>query len=179
MTLMRTGFILFLAAAIAAGCAGPHAGDAEPLERPRSIQGEAGGDDDADRDRCRTNFYGDPHRGTRRADEAREMARLSDGVLLRAERSRGEEREAAVLEAMSQLVAALERDPYGPEPTYKLAVAYALVDRRACSLRLLERVAELQALPEVAAEAGRMIQRAKRDMIFDAFRDEADAALSP
>ena len=175
---MRNAFLTLLTAALVSGCAGPHAADPEPLERPTPIRGDADGDS-AQPDRCRTNFYAEPHSGSRDVDEAREMARMTDGVLLRAERSRGEEREAAVLEAMHQLVAALERDPYGPEPTYKLAVAYALVDRKACSLRLLERIAELTAMPEVEAEAGRIIQRAKRDMTFDAFREEADAALSP
>jgi hypothetical protein len=175
---MRSALIVIAAAAIATGCAGPHAGDPEPLERPRPQQVEAG-DERAEAGGCRTNFYGDPHTAPRQAERAREMARMSDGVLLRAERSRGEEREAAVLEAMQQLVAALERDPYGPEPTYKLAVAYALVDRQACAIRLLERIAELTAMADVQAEAGRIIQRARRDMVFDAFRDEADAALTP
>lgn len=175
---MRSIVSALAAAVLAAGCAGPRAGEPEPLERPRPQDAESD-EDSSESDRCRTNFYDEPHTGEREADRAREMADLTDGVLLRAERSSGEEREAAVLEAMDQLVAALEKDPYGPEPTYKLAVAYALAERNACAIRLLERIAELTAMPDVQAEAGRMVERAKRDIIFDAFRDEADAALSP
>ncbi len=173
---MRAGFTILGAVAFAAACAGPHSGEAEPLERPSPQQSD---DDEAtEPDRCRTDFYAEPVTGERDRDGAREQAARTEGVLLRAERERGEERERFVVEAIDQLVAALEKDPYGPEPTYRLAVAYALADRRHCAIRLLERIAELTEMPEVASEAGRMIQRAKRDIVFDDFRDEADEALA-
>ena len=44
-----------------------------------------------------------------------------------------------IQEALSKLRNALRADPYGPEPTYKMAVAYALVGKKGCSLALLER----------------------------------------
>ncbi len=61
---------------------------------------------------------------------------------------------------MGTLSNALAKDPYGPEPTYKLAVAYALLGRKSCSLALLERLKGLAGMPDVEKEASRTIQRA-------------------
>jgi hypothetical protein len=82
-----------------------------------------------------------------------------------------------VIEAMGTLSNALRKDPYGPEPTYKLAVAYALVGKKKCSLALLERLKQLATLADVEKEASRTIQRAARDPAFAAFQKEAKTAL--
>ena len=76
------------------------------------------------------------------------MAMQADSSLLAAERQFGPARQQLVVEAMGTLSNALGKDPYGPEPTYKLAVAYALVGRKSCSLALLERLKGLSAMPD-------------------------------
>ncbi len=128
-------------------------------------------------EQCRTNFFAEPRKGPRKAKEARGMAMQTDPSLQDAESQQGPARQQLVVEAMATLSNALMKDPYGPEPTYKLAVAYALVGRKSCSLALLERLKGLAGMPDVEKEASRTIQRASRDPAFGAFNKEARTAL--
>jgi hypothetical protein len=128
-------------------------------------------------EQCRTNFFAEPKKGPRRAKDARTMAISADTKLRDAEGQDGSARQELVVEAMSTLSNALEKDPYAPEPTYKLAVAYALVGRKSCSLALLERLKALGGMADVQKEAERAIQRAGRDPAFAPFKKEARAAL--
>jgi hypothetical protein len=105
------------------------------------------------------------------------MAHQADTMLLDAERYQGEQRVSAVLQAMNKLSNALRKDPYGPEPTFKFAVAYALVNKRTCALALLGRLNQLQQYPDTEAEAARVIQRALREPAFDSFRKDANTAM--
>ncbi len=184
--------VLFLAAlfggglASAAGCAGPYSEAPEKLAKPKKKKPPADevvtGEPEADatgqawEDACKTNFYAEPVE-RRRGAAALALSGQADRILVEAEQQEGATRVATVGDAMSKLSSALKQDPYGPEPTYKLAVAYTLVGKKGCALRLLERLAELQNYPAVEKESGRVIQRALNDMTFDPFRKEADAAL--
>ena len=181
-----------------AGCgAGPYTGKAERLKKPRAKKrpenkvaptevaearagGKAGTDGKAaplSDEKCRTNFFAEPKKGPRRTKEARNMAIQADSSLLAAERQVGPERVDLVVEAIATLSNALVKDPYGPEPTYKLAVAYALVGKKSCSLALLERLKGLAGIADVEKEASRTIQRASRDPAFEPFGKEARTAL--
>jgi hypothetical protein len=189
---MRLGLVAALAIVLAgavasAGCAGPYSGKAESLKKPRAKKrpkdaraateaADTGGPPAMSDEPCRANFFGDPFRRKRQSREARAMAGEAEAVLISAERS-GAQRLPLVLEAMEVLQNALAKDPYAPEPTYKLAVAYALVGRKACSLALLERLKALQQMPEVEAEASRTAQRAARDPAFEPFRGDAKRAV--
>jgi hypothetical protein len=128
-------------------------------------------------EQCRTNFFAEPKAGPRKSKEARAMAIEADPGLRDAETQSGAAREELVSSALATLTNALDKDPYAPEPTYKMAVAYALVGRKSCSLALLERLKGLAAMPEVEKEAQRAIQRAARDPAFQPFDKEARTAL--
>jgi hypothetical protein len=128
-------------------------------------------------EQCRTNFFAEPKKGPRHSKEARNMAIQTDGALRDAEAQQGPARQQLVIEVMGTLSSALVKDPYAPEPTYKLAVAYAMIGRKSCSLALLERLKALGGMPDVEKEAGRTIQRASRDPAFQPFSKEARAAL--
>jgi hypothetical protein len=188
---MKRLTVIALAAGICAvlavpleGCRHPYSGSPERLVRPRKkkrkdkppevvqvVQTSA----DAP---CRTNFFGEPARRPRRSPrEARDLARQADASLLDAERLDGEQRISSVLQAMSKLGNALRKDPYGPEATFKFAVAYALVGKKTCSLAFLARLNLLQQFPDTEGEAARVIQRALREPAFEGFRKEADAAI--
>lgn len=174
--------------ALSAGCgSGPYSGPPERLKKPRAKKrpegtkaatevAEGGGAAISD-EQCRTNFFAEPHRGRRFPRDARTMAARADSTLLAAERQLGPRRQELVIEAMATLSNALAKDPYGPEPTYKLAVAYALVGKKACSMALLERLKALTTLPDVEKEARRTIQRATRDPAFQPFEKDARTAL--
>ena len=172
------------------GCgASPYTGKAEKLKKPRpkkrkdgketarQTDGEDGSGAEMSEEPCRTNFFAAPHTGRRDVRGARTMARRADTALLAAERKFGPGRDSLVIDAMATLTNALDKDPYGPEPTYKLAVAYALVGKKDCSLRLLERLKLLRDYPATSAEAQRTVQRAVRDPAFMPFEKEARTAL--
>lgn len=186
-------FLVLLLLAVGPGCAGPYSNAPEKLERPELDDDDDDDDDDEEdeddddeaaeadaekEDVCRTNFFAEPFTGRRQQRRARQLARQTDPVLLKADRlDNPDERTPLIADAVRTLFGALKADPYGPEPTYKLAVAYALGGRKACAIRLLERLAALKAIPDVTREANRIIKRASRDIAFRDFRDEARTAL--
>ena len=192
--MIRLAILLVVAtfgAASVAGCgSGPYTGTPERLKKPRAkkrpddkvapsevADGKSSKPATISDEQCRTNFFAEPKRGPRRSKEARTMAMQADSSLLAAERQFGPARQQLVIEAMGTLSNALGKDPYGPEPTYKLAVAYALVGQKSCSLALLERLKGLSAMPDVEKEAARTIQRAARDPAFEPFAKEARTAM--
>lgn len=167
------------------GCKHPYSGTPESLKRPKKkkrkdkpleqVEPVAEGPSE---EPCRTNFFAaPPKRLRRRVKEARSMAKATQPSLLDAERLEGESKTTAVLAAMNKLNNALAKDPYGPEPTFSLAVAYALVGKKTCALALLERLKLLQQFPDTEKEARRVVQRAVREPVFEPFRQEATTAL--
>jgi hypothetical protein len=167
------------------GCKHPYSGSAETLKKPKTkkrkdkpleeVQPVA---DAPSEEPCRTNFFAEPPKRLRRkVSEARRMAQSATSALLDAERLEGESKTTAVLAAMNTLRGALSKDPYGPEPTFKLSIAYALVGKKTCALALLERLSQLQQFPDTEKEATRVVQRAVREPAFEPFRKEANTAL--
>lgn len=177
---------LFVSFAGIAACAGPYVGKPEKLKTPRKkkkpektdeeLAAEAAVADVQWDDNCRANFFDDPH-NRRYAKRARPLTAAADSLLGDADELEGAERVETVSQAMSKLRNALKQDPYGPEQTYKLAVAYAMVLKKKCAVMLLERLTELENHPVVGAQATRVISRAMSDTAFDGFRKDADAAL--
>jgi hypothetical protein len=174
--------------ALAACGSGPYTGKPEKLKKPREKKRPEGATTASEvsegapktamsDEECRTNFFAEPMKGRRGKTEARGMAMQAESTLMAAERQFGPQRQQLVIEAMGTLSNALRKDPYGPEPTYKLAVAYALVGKKKCTLALLERLKQLATLPDVEKEAQRTIQRAARDPAFASFQKEAKTAL--
>ncbi len=187
---MRVNLLPIAVLAVAFGaaqfaCSGPHSGKSEKLKKPREKErpeGEVAAEEaalEADT-KCRTNFFADPiKKRQRKVGDARRIAKGAEPILVEAESAEGERRAGLVVEAIQKLSNALKKDPYSPEPTFKLAIAYALANKQGCSIALLERLATLQKHPNrpVASLAERTVQRALKDPAFDGFRKEADTAL--
>ena len=176
---------LCLALAVpSAGCASPYSGKPDRLRMPKEKKrpdaeeppAETAEAEPAADDQCRTNFFAEPTE-RRNPRGARRLSDQADGILASAEREDGDRKVGLLVEAIDKLKNALEKDPYAPVPTYKLAVAYALAGRKSCSLALLDRLKALLGHPDVERIARRTIQRAVRDPAFDEFRKEADKAM--
>jgi len=77
-----------------------------------------------------------------RIQEAQALANDGTAKLTAAEGSGldARSREEMITEAVERLIAALNADPYNIHATYNLAAAYARIDRKMCSLRLLNRL---------------------------------------
>jgi hypothetical protein len=185
--LLRRSAVVFFAvviassaAAVTLGCGGPYSGPAEKLSRPKEKRRPKPKEGEepalAMNDKCRTNFFEDPT-SRRQARLGLTLSKQAETPIVEAEAETGEARVLLIQEALSKLRNALRADPYGPEPTYKMAVAYALVGKKGCSLALLERLQALSRMPAVGSEAERTIARALRDQAFNTFRKDADAAL--
>lgn len=186
-SMKRPVSLVVVAVAALSACAGPYSAPPESLKRPRPKKrpkeaatatevAPTGGPVTFSEEPCRTNFFGDPHKGKRKAREARQMTAEADAQLTAAERAK-QGRQDIIIGAMDALANALRADPYAPDATYKLAIAYAMVGRKQCSLALLERLKALGQFEEVEAEADRTIQRAARDPAFEPFRTDARRAL--
>jgi hypothetical protein len=176
-----TAFGLGLAVA-PLGCATPYSGKTERLKKPRKkkkpepTEEEVAETEQVLDEKCRTNFFADPT--TRRKESlGRSLAKQADSLLVEADEQEGQQRISTVKDALGKLENALKADPYGPEPTYKMAVAYAMVGKKGCAVALLERLQELTKHPDAGAKADRIINRALRDQSFEPFRKDADTAL--
>ncbi len=166
---------------VAAPACNPYGGPSQKLKRPKKKK-RPGGTSAATTmpldEKCKTNFF-KPPKTSRSGKNGRRLAAKADRLLVKADDADGAEKVSLVADAMTTLRNALKSDPYGPEPTYKLAVAYAMVGKKGCSVKLLERLSALQKHPEasLASEAGRTVKRALGDESFAPFRKDADAAL--
>jgi hypothetical protein len=180
-----------IALAAPTGCgSGPYTGRPEKLKKPRAKKRPEGQKAPTEvaagsgaqtvplsDEQCRTNFFAEPFKRRRATREAESMAHSADAELVSAERQLGPARQQHVVEAMGTLSNALRKDPYAPEPTYKLAVAYALVGRKSCALALLERLKTLATVVGQEEKADLVIQRAARDPAFKQYEKEARTAL--
>lgn len=163
------------------GCAHPYSGKAEKLKKPRKKKKPKATEEELAAapvldEKCRTNFFMDPTT-RRKVRRGKSLAGEADGILGDADGSEGQQRITTVKRALSKLRNALSADPYGPEATYKMAVAYAMVGKKGCAVALLDRLNQLTKMPAVASEAERTVNRALRDQNFELFREDADAAL--
>lgn len=163
------------------GCAEPYSGKPARLKTPRKKKPPETEEAAATAapvldEKCNTNFF-EPPTDRRNVRVAQSLAREADRLLVAAEDTAGQERIGTVKDALSKLSNSLKADPYGPEATYQMAAAYALVGKKRCALDLLERLQELTKMPDVEGEAERTIQRALRDQRFELFRKDANAAL--
>lgn len=94
-------------------------------------------------------------------------------------------REAYIMDAVKQLITALDADPYNVTATYTLAAAYASMGRSQCSLNLLQRLLQMRnhasKKAEVEASIDRLLGRGKASQLDPAFldlrRDERFRAL--
>lgn len=176
-------FSTFLGLAFAtatASCSHPYSGKPQKLKKPRKkkvpeeevVEAEGPVLDEE----CRANFFADPN-PRRKVRPARVLATEAEGYIRQAEAKEGSERVVAVKDAISKLKNSLRADPYSPQATYNMAVAYALVGKKGCAVALLQRLNDLTKMPAVESSAARIIDRANRDPRFDLFRKDADAAM--
>jgi hypothetical protein len=111
------------------------------------------------------------------AARARSISQDAMNSLAGVESASGLQRRNQVVEALGILNDALRVDPYSPAATYAMAVAYAHVGKKRCSLALLDRLVTLGGFPELSADVGKLTGRAKAEPAFEPFRKQADTAL--
>ncbi len=175
--LLLTGFLLVCFGLV--GCAGPYSGKPERLSKPKPRKRPKTAETAISyEENCRTNFFDAPVSwDASSARAARNQAKRADTKLVAADSQRGVAQVRTLKAALSTLRNALRKDPYSPEATYKLSVAYALLRQKGCSVALLGRLFQLTKHANVGDEAKRAVQRAVGDPSFGPFRKDALAAL--
>lgn len=179
--------VLLSSCLLALACASPYSGPTETLEMPKKKPKK---EDDGppavpayggltEADTCKWDFTGkeQPLVKPAAANRAKSITQDAENAMAGVGAAMGMQRRNMVVEALGILNDALRVDPYSPQATYSLAVAYAHVGKKKCSLAMLDRLADLAGFPELAADVGKMKGRASAEAAFEPFRKEADTAL--
>lgn len=163
------------------GCAHPYSGKPEKLKKMKKKKKppvEESADPEVVWDEeCRVNFYDDKPPKRRQQRSSKNLSAQADKLLSEATELEGDRRILKVIDAIKKLKSALGKDQFSADAMYKMAVAYTLVRKKGCALQSLQRLQDLQKMPEAAREAELAAKRATRDPIFDPFRKDADAAV--
>jgi hypothetical protein len=171
-----------LASLLIAACAGPYAGTPDRLWIPKAKDGTTAAgpasQSSIDDGPCTGNFDGDPWSMSKRnISKAKPLERSASNDIDAANGAARDVKSAKVVEALGFLTNALKADPYDPKSTYDMAAAYALVGRKKCVMKLLQRLTDLGNIPDVAADVANLKTKAKKDSAFDLLRKDVDGAL--
>lgn len=174
---------LLLVLAVAAGCGGPYKGKPERLPKvKKSKEPDAVADAPVDvvwdMD-CNAKFAEEPKKPPRSASRAQPFVEQADGSLAKATSADdpGVQVNSLVL-AIEQYKKALLEDHYHPAATYGLAVAYARVRKKGCTLKLLARLAALENQAGVTPSTVRgLLDSVELEAAFRPFKNEAMAAI--
>lgn len=165
-----------------AGCAHPYSGKPEKLrgmkkKKKPKVETPEGTTEVTWNEDCRVNFHDDKPPKRRKESAAKALSAQAKGMLDEALELEGDRRILKVIDAINKLKSALGQDQFNADAVYKMAVAYTLVRKKGCALQLLQRLQDLQKMPEAAREAELAAKRVTRDPVFDPFRKDADAAV--
>jgi hypothetical protein len=130
-------------------------------------------------DTCKTDFSGKEQKVVAKPQQNKAWSVTQDAMnaMAGAENAVGAQRRSQAVEGITIASDALRIDPYSPQATLAMAHAYALIGKKRCALELLGRLGDLSALPEIAADVGKVKASAKTDTAFEPFRKEADGKI--
>jgi hypothetical protein len=184
----RVLLLAFASALLATACANPYnSTPADTLAMPKKKAPKA--DPNAGKvpiygglnepDTCKVDFNGKEQKVASKPAQNKAWSLTQDALnaMAGAENAIGNQRRGQAIEGITISSDALRVDPYSPSATLAMAHAYALVGKKRCALDLLGRLADLGALPEIAADVGKMKAQAKTDVAFEPFRKEADGKI--
>jgi len=105
---------------------------------------------------CAANFRDDPKRVFRDTTGSNALVGSGDDALGQADKAKEPQSQSELIRvSIDKYRNALTKDPYNADATLKLAVAYDRVFRKGCALKLLARLATLEANPKFNKEAKR------------------------
>ncbi len=176
----KSGALLLI---VFAGCQPMFGAKSEPLRKPGKV---AAGKRPVDTvaaipyvEECRTNFRGDPTGlSIDRTKSSQLEARGDDALAQSAQVADPDAQARTVVVSINHYRDALTKNPYNPDITLKLALAYDRVYRKGCALKLLARIATLESHPSFRAAARRTIDQVNDSAeYFKHYRQEAIAAI--
>jgi hypothetical protein len=195
---MARGITSFIGALVAAavlasgGCGGPYKG--KPQKPPKvkanpkgeeaflaSLGGGAAPTEIKYDDECNAKFSEDPSKAKKSPSKASPYNAQASDFLDRANSSEDPQVQiSSIIGAIEQYKKALLEDNYNAEATYGLAVAYAKVRKKGCTLKLLKRLGELGANPKLAGGQARLdsfLNQVEDETAFKPFKNDAMSAI--
>ena len=162
-----------------AACGPMYGGKPEKLKAPPVKKGAAGGAGEVKYDEeCKADFFGDASRVKPKVAVSKNLLEAGNTAFASSAKAPDAAGKASlIIDAINKYKNSLIADPYNAESTYVLAVAYARVLKKGCSVALLKRLATLAKNPLYETDANRMISAAVDDSAFKGFRKDADSAL--
>lgn len=178
MRIVQVGLIAL--AVTTSGCRPLYGGKPEKLVAPPKKKRPAGeGPSEQYVDACKADFFGDAARVRPATAAASPLIAQGNQALDGAEAEANAPAKAAlIVNAIGKYKEALIKDPYNPEATLKLAVAYDAVRRKGCALALLKRLAELANHPQYESAARTKVDHVvANETWFRGYRNDAMSAL--
>ncbi len=107
---------------------------------------------------CAANFRDDPKNVRPQTGISNTLVGDGDTALQSSSKAKDPPAQAELIKvAIDKYRNALVKDPFNPDATLKLAIAYDLVYRKGCALAMLKRLSDLSANPKFAKAANRDI----------------------
>ena len=165
---MKLGIRVGLCVALCVGvfglgaCQPLYGGKPEKLHNPEKKKAPPAPPDEANEvkyiDDCTASFQDDPRKWHPQPSLARTLVDTGDTAMASSDKAAEASAKVGLIkDAIDKYRNALLKDPYSPEATLKLAIAYDRVLRKGCALAMLKRLAALSNNPKFAPEANRAI----------------------
>jgi hypothetical protein len=173
---MTIGATVF--AAIVPACSGPFDSNAEklkkPTKKPRPPDAPVAAATVVYDEDCKTKFEEDNTKVHPNVNQANGLIKAGDDAIASVDHATDDAAKAQdVVDAIMKYRNALLANPWSGTATYRLAVAYALVRKKGCSIALLKRLVELQKFPDYHDEALRMAKSVDGEPAFKGFSKAA------
>jgi hypothetical protein len=173
---MTIGATLF--AAFAPACSGPYDGAAEKIKKPtkkaRPPDAPVAATTVVYDEDCKAKFEEDNTKVHPNPGQANALIKAGDDAIASVDKASDDAGKAQdVVDAIMKYRNALLANPWSGTATYRLAVAYAMVRKKGCSIALLKRLVELQKFPDYHDEALRMAKSVDGEPAFKGFSKAA------
>lgn len=164
--------------AVTPACSGPYDSAAEKLKKPakkaRPIDAPVAAAEIKYDDDCKAKFQEDGSKVRINNNQAVALIKAGDDAISAVDKAPDDAGKASsVVDAITKYRNALLANPYNGTATYRLAVAYAMVRKRACAIALLKRLVELEKYPDYHDEAERMAKSVDGEPAFRGFSKQA------
>lgn len=185
---LAVGIVAFTTvAAFGVGCGGPYKGKPDKLPKVKKI---AHTDVDAAPveevivwdDKCTAKFADDPMVAYKKRDTTAAKAAFAEGDDSVGAADKTEDPQAQItliLKGIDAYKKALLADNYNADATFGLAVAYAKVRKKECSLKMLKRLSELEVNPKLpgASKLKALLDAVEDEPAFQPFKVDAMGAI--
>ena len=130
-------------------------------------------------DECQADFRGDNKSVRRQTPLANQLTGEGDTAIVNSEKASAPAAQAGLIkEGIDKYRNALLKDPFSPEATLKLALAYDRVYRKGCAIAMLKRLATLATNPNFAKASNAAIDSiGDNGQWFKRYRKDAISAV--